>query len=1193
MFDGKVRTTRRVTSHAGGRRQRENASRAQSNEDLIEQARRQREARSWEKHRQDSCIRIQSSMRRYYSNQHLQVALRTEFDESMANVNKMCLFFASKSREFMVPTAVIIRLLHIIYHLSRSRNADLDRLCKVLHLFNDMIHRPNILQELIVVESKEGEGGQQQQRDISVELNLFSDIINLALQGINTAVHDMDVEMTASSNSSSNLSVLVSTLEIVPAVLTPYIHQLKQSKATSGTENLIIWMDKLIDGIVMQSAMVFSSCLDFQASLNMTVDGSSIICRSIAILESILVESLDLEANRVGWRALVKYILVRPQRNSSMSVSDTGLLATLNTHLCDHHFAGWKQSIAIAARLPTRETTPEQKLNLIDNFISSLHDQSSAGKGETSVSNISATLLQHKDWLQLLISVLETDTLYLHDREDSTLIKVLMDSKFISNAFGVSIQQLSEHTSLSSALKLGSSNDDGNVSDLISLSHIYALVLVHAEYSSTKKRSLDISPSTNIQQRKNSINSSILTQLVYRPPEFTKHMWNFLHDVVHLKVRDGSSLVISRKGMNGAKFETHSGSIVQFNPFENIKSTTMAINQQQLKLMFLFFCMSFSKKLELTVDDDFFAQEFIVGRAQVEELVAYLNRVLLHFYRFQCRQSREVSKSNVLISALSDLDTTINQALYAASADLFNKLYAIEDRQAYMADPQVWQWVGVSEMDLKLENQQSDHQQGQHGHQQQHHFGGIDRDLLWEAGDNAGNAFVNNNHNNGDDEEDMSEEETEDDHDTDSIPVENPIMRHVLQDHPQVLPFRTRVDIFERSLLPLKSRYMGHWGGNMIQVNRENLAMDSYNKMKQLDKESFRGRIQVQFVSKQGYVEAGIDGGGLFKEFLDECIHSLLDTEFGLFKGTSSQLLVPTSTSSKERLDVIRFVGKMVGKAVFENILVESEFSPLFLNVLLGKRNSFDDLRYLDEQIYQSMRSMQDMYKQKYDIEELGLVFEVDHINENNQLEMKELVPNGSEVKVTRNNFWEYVMRYAHYKLNVEMWSAAMAFKEGMSELIPLEWIKLFSPRELQQLISGERKGIDVTDIRRHVQYAGGYNEQQPYVQGLWQIISEMTPEQQGNLLKFITSCSRQPLRGFGQMDPKVCIQKVPQYSTEQLHAVNEQGEHVTPTPMMARLPSASTCVNLLKLPQYDSIEILREKLLWAITNNNAGFELS
>ena len=170
------------------------------------------------------------------------MALRTEFDECVANVNKMCLLFASKSREFVVPTAVIIRLLHIIYHLSRTRNADLERVSKVLHLFNNMMHRSsNILQELSVVESKEGGGQQQQQRDISMELNLFSDIINLALQGINTAVYSVDAEMASSSNSNSSLSVLVSTLEIVPAVLTPANQQLKQSKASSGTENLIFW----------------------------------------------------------------------------------------------------------------------------------------------------------------------------------------------------------------------------------------------------------------------------------------------------------------------------------------------------------------------------------------------------------------------------------------------------------------------------------------------------------------------------------------------------------------------------------------------------------------------------------------------------------------------------------------------------------------------------------------------------------------------------------------------------------------------------------------------------------------------------------------------------------------------------------------------------------------------------------------
>ena len=40
------------------------------------------------------------------------------------------------------------------------------------------------------------------------------------------------------------------------------------------------------------------------------------------------------------------------------------------------------------------------------------------------------------------------------------------------------------------------------------------------------------------------------------------------------------------------------------------------------------------------------------------------------------------------------------------------------------------------------------------------------------------------------------------------------------------------------------------------------------------------------------------------------------------------------------------------------------------------------------------------------------------------------------------------------------------------------------------------------------------------------------------------------------------------------------------------RLPSASTCINLLKLPPYRSADIVRSKLLYAI-KNVAGFDLS
>lgn len=40
------------------------------------------------------------------------------------------------------------------------------------------------------------------------------------------------------------------------------------------------------------------------------------------------------------------------------------------------------------------------------------------------------------------------------------------------------------------------------------------------------------------------------------------------------------------------------------------------------------------------------------------------------------------------------------------------------------------------------------------------------------------------------------------------------------------------------------------------------------------------------------------------------------------------------------------------------------------------------------------------------------------------------------------------------------------------------------------------------------------------------------------------------------------------------------------------RLPTASTCMNLLKLPEYLDDEIMREKLLYAV-ESGAGFELS
>jgi ubiquitin-protein ligase E3 C len=100
-----------------------------------------------------------------------------------------------------------------------------------------------------------------------------------------------------------------------------------------------------------------------------------------------------------------------------------------------------------------------------------------------------------------------------------------------------------------------------------------------------------------------------------------------------------------------------------------------------------------------------------------------------------------------------------------------------------------------------------------------------------------------------------------------------------------------------------------------------------------------------------------------------------------------------------------------------------------------------------------------------------------------------------------------------------------------------------------------------------------------------WQVVGLMTPIQQGNFLKFVTSCSRQPLLGFSQLTPPFAIQKVPLYETGDVVSENIV---ITAT----RLPTASTCMNLLKLPQYNSFEELQAKLTYAVMSNS-GFELT
>jgi len=97
---------------------------------------------------------------------------------------------------------------------------------------------------------------------------------------------------------------------------------------------------------------------------------------------------------------------------------------------------------------------------------------------------------------------------------------------------------------------------------------------------------------------------------------------------------------------------------------------------------------------------------------------------------------------------------------------------------------------------------------------------------------------------------------------------------------------------------------------------------------------------------------AGIDGGGVFKEFLTSLAKEVFDSDRGLWLSTEQHELYPNphgyATDSKmnapyfvgfntdwslpaHNLAWFRFVGRILGKALYEGILVDVAFAGFFL----------------------------------------------------------------------------------------------------------------------------------------------------------------------------------------------------------------------------------------------------------------------
>lgn len=417
----------------------------------------------------------------------------------------------------------------------------------------------------------------------------------------------------------------------------------------------------------------------------------------------------------------------------------------------------------------------------------------------------------------------------------------------------------------------------------------------------------------------------------------------------------------------------------------------------------------------------------------------------------------------------------------------------------------------------------------------------------------------------------------------------------VLKKLPFFLSFKDRVRIFQ-TLIDL-DRQRTQSNDNIFNafitpkllanIRREFLLEDAFENFHKLGSQ-FKNKLSVTFFNEYGGQEAGIDGGGITKEFLTSVVLEAFkpSNKFGLFKETPSDYqLYPNDDIYKklykkidvdiqrEKLFYLKFLGSIIGKCFYENVLVDISFAPFFLNkwcnVNNSMKNSINDLNYLDNELFKNLMKLLSMTSDE--LKELDLNFTIEEKIDGLDYKFDLLPPNGETTLVNTSNELNYIHQVSNFKLNQSLHIQSKFFLDGLFEIINANWLSMFDSFELQMLISGGENDINIQDWKENVEY-GGFFDDDITIINFWQVVSEMSPQERFKLIKFVTSVSRAPLLGFGALSPKF--------------GIRNSGRSIE------RLPTASTCVNLLKLPDYQDKELIRTKLLYAI-NTDSRFDLS
>ncbi|XP_058882407.1 probable E3 ubiquitin-protein ligase HECTD2 isoform X3 [Acipenser ruthenus] len=310
-----------------------------------------------------------------------------------------------------------------------------------------------------------------------------------------------------------------------------------------------------------------------------------------------------------------------------------------------------------------------------------------------------------------------------------------------------------------------------------------------------------------------------------------------------------------------------------------------------------------------------------------------------------------------------------------------------------------------------------------------------------------------------------------------------------------------------------------------IKVRRMHLVSDSLDELTR-KRADLKKKLKVTFVG-----EAGLDMGGLTKEWFLLLIRQIFHADYGMFAYQMDSHCHWFSSLKCDNYSEFRLVGTLMGLAVYNGITLDIRFPPCCYKKLLSPpivpcdQNtpvgsaavSLDDLQLVMPELAHGLNELL-AYEGNVE-EDFCSTFQVFQ-EEFGILKSYNLKPGGDRIPVTNQNRKEYVQLYVDFLLNKSMYKQFAAFYYGFHSVCASNALMLLRPEEVEILVCGCPE-LDMHTLQKVAQYEG-YTKTDPTIRYFWDVVLGFPLELQKKLLHFTTGSDRVPVGGMVDLNFKI-----------------------------------------------------------------------